>query len=185
VTAIDRAKVQELLGQGDAATTTTARGHALEDLIVYIFSLVPGLDLAERNKMNAFAAEEIDVAFWNDGAPGGIAQFDHILLIECKNWSTPVGYQELAVFSDKLRSRGRPMGVLVATCGISGDPRERTAAHSVLARELAERRELIVVTRAELELLADTEDLVRLLKRKRAQLAVSGTIDGLRAADSS
>jgi hypothetical protein len=48
--------------------------------------------------------------------------------------------------------------------------------HEVLARALAQGREIIVLTRREIEGLDDTDDLVRLLKRKRAQLAVSGTI---------
>lgn len=45
-----------------------------------------------------------------------------------------------------------------------------------LARALIENREIIVLTRAEISALCDTNELVRLLKLKRAQLAVSGTI---------
>jgi hypothetical protein len=41
---------------------------------------------------------------------------------------------------------------------------------------LREGREIIVITRPEIEDLGDTDELVLLLKRKRAQLAVSGTI---------
>ena len=68
------------------------------------------------------------------------------------------------------------MGILVAAAGITGDPTTLTAAHSVLARALAQGREILVITRAEIEKLSDTDELVRLLKQKRAQLAVSGTI---------
>jgi hypothetical protein len=149
---------------------------ALEDLVVYLFELVPGVTVTARNTLNAFQAEEIDVAFWNEGEPGGLRMFDHILLVECKNWSTPVGYPEPAVFNDKLTSRGRPMGIFVAAVGITGNAAELTAAHGVLARALAQGREIIVLTRREIEGLADTDHLVRPLKRKRAQLAVSGTI---------
>jgi hypothetical protein len=95
---------------------------------------------------------------------------------ECKNWSAPAGYPELAVFHDKLQSRGRPMGIFVAAQGITGDPNLQTAAHEVLARALSHGREILVITRIELEQLENTEELVRLLKHKRAQLAVSGTI---------
>lgn len=68
------------------------------------------------------------------------------------------------------------MGIFVAAAGITGDPASLTAAHSVLARALSEGREMLALTRSEIEKLADTEEVVRLLKRKRAQLAVSGTI---------
>ncbi len=132
--------------------------------------------MTARNEMNAFEAEEIDIAFWNEGVACGLRLFDHLLLVECKNWSTPVGYPELAVFYDKLQSRGRPIGILVAAHGITGDRVRRTAAHEVLLRALANGREILVLTRRELERLRTTDELVDLLKRKRAQLIVSATI---------
>lgn len=69
MTAIDRAYVAKLLADGDSALTTTARGRALEDLIAYLFELVPGISVTARDQLNAFQAEEIDVAFWNEGDP--------------------------------------------------------------------------------------------------------------------
>ncbi|HZM80338.1 MAG TPA: restriction endonuclease [Candidatus Limnocylindrales bacterium] len=176
MTEIDRSRIAAFLTLGDTATTSTARGRALEDLIAYLFELIPGISVTARNQLNAFEAEEIDVAFWNEGEPAGLRMFDHILLVECKNWSAPTGYPELAIFNDKLQSRGRPMGVFVAASGITGEPEGLTAAHSVLARALHQGREILVITRHEIEKLVDTDDLVRLLKQKRAQLAVSGTI---------
>jgi hypothetical protein len=176
MTEIDRARVASYLADGDRATTTTARGRALEDLIAYLFELIPGISVTMRNRLNVFQAEEIDVAFWNEGEPTGLRMFDHILLVECKNWSVPTGYPELAIFNDKLQSRGRPMGIFVAASGITGDAAVLTASHSVLARALAQGREILVITRHEIEKLTDTDHLVRLLKQKRAQLAVSGTI---------
>jgi hypothetical protein len=176
VTAVDQAHIAALFSEGDKAATAAARGHALEELITYLFALIPGISVILRNERNAFNAEEIDIAFWNDQASAGLRLFDYIILVECKNWSIPVGYPELALFNDKLQSRGRPMGILVAAAGITGDPSALTAAHSVLARALAQGREILVVTRGEIEKLTDTEELVRLLKRKRVQLAVSGTI---------
>jgi hypothetical protein len=176
MTAIDPARVAAFLAAGDQAAAATARGRALEDLIVYLFERIPGITVTARNELNAFAAEEIDVAFWNEGDPSGLRQFDHILLVECKNWSGPAGYPELAIFLQKLASRGRPLGIFVAAAGITGDPTGLTAAHSVLAQALLQGREIIVMTRREIEQLTDTAQLVRLLKQKRAQLAVSGTI---------
>jgi Restriction endonuclease len=173
---IDQVRVREFFARGDTAQTNVEKGRALEDLVAYVFELIPGVSLSGRNEMNAFEAEEIDLAFWNDGEPEGLRLFDHLLLVECKNWSTPVGYPEMAVFHQKLQSRGRPLGILVATCGITGNGTDRTAAYEVLAQALAQRREILVITRSELELLSDTGQLVDLLKRKRVQLTVSGTI---------
>ena len=101
--------------------------------------------------------------------------FDHILLVECKNWTSPAGYPELAVFYYKLTSRGRPMGIFVAAAGITGKASGLTAAHAVPARALRQDREIIVLTRREIEGLDNTDDFVRRLKRKLAEFAVSGT----------
>jgi hypothetical protein len=176
MTVIDQNHVEALLAAGDNATTTTGRGRALEELISYLFELIPGITVTARNELNAFMAEEIDIAFWNEGDPAGLRLFDHIILVECKNWSSPAGYPELELFNGKLQRRGRPMGIFVAAAGITGDPSSLTAAHSVLAHALERGREILVMTREEIRKLADTNDLVLLLKRKRAQLAVSGTI---------
>jgi hypothetical protein len=109
MTAIDSERVAALLKAGDDAASSAERGRALEDLIAYLFELIPGITVTARNEMNAFAAEEIDIAFWNDGSPDGLAFFDHLVIVECKNWSSPIGYPEMAIFNDKLQSRGRPL----------------------------------------------------------------------------
>jgi hypothetical protein len=64
----------------------------------------------------------------------------------------------------------------VAAAGIAGNLAALTAAHEVLARALSQGREIVVLTRRETEELAETADLVLLLRRKRVQPAVSGTI---------
>ena len=171
-----RTAIKKLLKAADQAKTPDAKGKACEDLAGYLFESIPGISISHRNALNVFESEEIDVAFWNEGDPDGLRLFDLILLVECKNWTARAGYPELALFNDKLRSRGRPLGIFVSAAGITGDPASRTAAHEVLNGALREGREIIVMTRREIEDLGDTDELVLLLKKKRAQLAVSGTI---------
>jgi len=173
--AIDPQVVTDHFARGDRAATSSEKGRALEDLIAYLFGRIPGLAVTARNTLDVPGAQEIDVAFWNEGDPEGLRFFDRVLLVECKNWGEPVGHQELAVFSDKLRSRGRPQGILVAANGVTGDAILLSQAHRQIARSLEDGREILVVTRAEIESLTDTTDLVVLLKRKLAKLAVSGT----------
>jgi hypothetical protein len=84
-------------------------------------SWCPEYPLPRATPSNAFQAEEIDIAFWNEGGPAGLQMFDRIVLVECKRWTAPAGYPELALFNDdKLTSRGRPMGIFVAAAGITG-----------------------------------------------------------------
>ena len=55
-------------------------------------------------------------------------------MVECKNRATAAKYQDVAVFYNKMQSRGRKLGIFVASAGITGRPVGTTAAHSVLAR---------------------------------------------------
>lgn len=172
---IDAQLVARLFADGDEAETSAARGKALEDAIAYLFEQIPGVSVTARNVLSADGAQEIDIAVWNEGDPDGLRFFDHVLLIECKNWQKRVGHEELSYFADKLRSRGRPFGVFVAANGITGDSDLLSRAHSQIARSLEHGREIVVLTREEILGLGNTDELVVLLKRKRLQLVVSGT----------
>lgn len=173
---IDQIVVNQYLQAGQNADTTTGKGRALEDLICYVFGQVPGISITRRNTLNAFSTEEIDVALWNEKDLDGFPFMQEIVLVECKNWSRPVGSSEVNWFDAKLRSRGLNLGVLIATQGITGNPQDRTAAHDVIAGALREQRRLIVITEDELRQLNDTDELVLLLKEKLCDLAVSGTV---------
>ena len=68
---ISRTAISKFFAIGDAAHTTTGKGRALEDLICYVFSKIPGVSVTKRNTLNQFESEEIDVAFWNRPNPDG------------------------------------------------------------------------------------------------------------------
>jgi hypothetical protein len=85
VTTFARKVVEGYVQQGLEGRTTADQGRALEDLICYIFSHVPGVAVTRRNEKNAFLTEEIDVALWNDCAADGFFFLPNIILVECKN----------------------------------------------------------------------------------------------------
>ncbi len=173
---ISKTRILEFFQQINAAQTTLERGRGLEDLICYVFEKIPGITVTERNHRNVFNTEEIDIAFWNEMDARGLYFLPHIILVECKNWSQPVGSSEVSWFDTKLRNRGLSFGVLIAAQGITGDTNELTAAHSVIAGALREQRRLIVITKDELITLADTGQLSNLLKKKLCELVVKGTV---------
>jgi Restriction endonuclease len=168
--------LQSYFSAGDNASTKAEKGKALEDLACYLFMQVPGVSLGARNTMNAFDTEEIDVAFWNEQHSAGFKAFDPILLVECKNWSKPVGSEEVNWFLSKIEHRGERFGVLLAANGITGDAQDATRAHQVVALFLLKKIRLVVITRAEVLKLASSEELVRLIKWKVCQLVASGTV---------
>ncbi len=171
-----RATVEAYVEAGTNGETMADQGRALEDLICYVFTQVPGISITRRNEMNAFQTEEIDVALWNDGHPDGFFFLPNIILVECKNWSSRVSSAELSWFDTKLRNRGLSFGVLVAANGITGDSADITAAHSIVAAALREGRRLVVIRSEELLALTGSPELVWLVKEKLCDLAVRGTV---------
>jgi hypothetical protein len=164
------------LQQGNAATTTTGRGQALEDLICYLFGKIPGVSVSERNEPSAFNDEEIDVLFWNKRHNRGLYFFPCLFIAECKNWSSAVGSRAVITFTHTLRSRGCDHGILVANNGISGTSEPPTEAHHQIAMALSDMVHIMVVTREEIQALSDTDSLVELLKRRLCGLSRKGTL---------
>jgi hypothetical protein len=170
-------QISDYLRDGDLASTTSQKGKAFEDLACYLFSKVPGIIITQRNTLNSFETEEIDVAFFNTKkVKGGLYFLPHIFLVECKNWSGPVSSIEVNWFASKLESRSIEIGVLIAAQGITGNPDERNRAHFEIAKYLAKKIHIIVITRQEIEQLTGTEQLVYLIQRKLTELSVAGTL---------
>ncbi|HEY2033310.1 MAG TPA: restriction endonuclease [Rhizomicrobium sp.] len=174
--AIDQATVANYIQTGLNGNTTNIKGRALEDLVSYVFGLVPGITITHRNALNVFDSEEVDVALWNEIDQLGFFFPPNLILVECKNWSKAVGSAEVSWFDTKLRNRGLDLGILVAARGITGDANDLTAAHTVVAAALRERRRLVVITTDELAGLVSTEELATLVKRKLCDLMVKGAI---------
>lgn len=157
----------------DASLSNEVRGRSFEDLVQRLFQDIPGITVTSRNNKDAFATQEIDLAVWNDGDPTGLGGFPQVFLVECKNWSAPVGSMEVAWFDSKLRLKGCSFGILFAMVGITGLQHSLTAAHSIVAAALREERELIVLTRNDIEDVIDTTAFVDLIKSRMVQIRVS------------
>jgi hypothetical protein len=177
VAALSQQKISDLFAEGDAATTPYAKGKKLEELVTYIFGKVPRVKFYKANVVNNAASEEVDVAFFNNRIKTGFPFLQYLLLVECKNWSAPVGAVNVREFATKLKHRACAYGVLVAANGITGNPQDRTAAHDAIRMALAtEGISIIVITRAEIEGWALTEEVVDLFKLKLCELTVDGSI---------
>jgi hypothetical protein len=174
---ISRHKIRAFLSAGKSAKTTKAQGDALEDLVKYLFERVPGITLTRRDVKNIFRTEEVDLAFWNEQRSGSLSFLPTIILVECKNWSQKIGSEHVSWFDTKLRNRGLAFGILVAINGITGKGAGRTEAHSVISKALSERRQIIILTAAELLAVGSTNDLIHQIKEKLCDLAVSGGLN--------
>jgi Restriction endonuclease len=175
--ALSQQKIIELLAEGDAAHTAFEKGRKLEKVIAYVFGKVPGVKFYKANVVNNAGSEEVDVAFFNAKERRGLPFLAHVLLVECKNWSVPVGAHHVREFATKLKHRACPYGVLIAANGITGIMQDRTAAHDAVRMALAvEGISIIVITRDELQAWTDTSQVVDLFKFKLCELTVDGSI---------
>jgi len=77
-------------------------------------------------------------------------EFPAIILIECKNWSTPVSSMKIAWFIMKVWGRGQRFGILVAANGITGNARDLNRANQLIARALSQGTSILVITREEI-----------------------------------
>lgn len=169
-------KIKSFFTKAAAAKTKAEKGKLLEDLACYLFEEIPGITLSARNVKNTCETEEIDVAFWNGQHPRGLKELNFVILVECKNWAKPVGSMEVNWFITKVRNRALDFGVLLAANGITGDADDRKEAHDVVSKALMEKIRVVILTRAEIEALADSAGLVTTIKRKLCELIVSGTV---------
>jgi hypothetical protein len=168
--------IKKYLEASDQSKTTVEKGRTLEDLVCYLFEQISGVSIGKRNALNTFQSEEIDVAFWNRMDADGFYFLPNIILVECKNWSQPVGSEEVNWFDSKLKRRGQSFGILIAANGITGNSQKIEAAHEIIRVALSEGRRLIVITRSEINSLQTTDDLVKLIQEKLCELVVSGTL---------
>jgi hypothetical protein len=168
-------QIGQYLNNCDQGMTNHAKGKAWEDLTCYLFGRIPGISITQRNTLNAFDTEEIDVALWNDQHKKGLFFLPNIILIECKNWSTPVSSIEVNWFVTKLDHRGQNFGILVAANGITGNPQDVTRANQIISTSLSRGIKIVVIRRNEIVGLNNTNEIVSLLKGKLCELAVAGT----------
>ncbi|HSH59118.1 MAG TPA: restriction endonuclease [Acidimicrobiales bacterium] len=156
------------------AANTSEQGRAHEDLAVHLFESVPGCRV-ERNIMNDFQTEEVDVAVGNDGLPAGLPGLANVILVECKDWSHPVSSQAVGYFINKLANRSVELGILIATNGIAGQKEHRNAVALGIGA-IARGIKLLVITNDDIMALSSTADFVDLVKRRYLRAVAAGTV---------
>jgi hypothetical protein len=173
---LSRVRITRELARGDVATTSHEKGRALEDLVQYLLERVPGVTFHERDVTDFFGIQETDLIFRNDFRRSPLPFSDFRLVIECKNSDSPVSAQEVQYFAHRLRMRACNVGILVAAYGLTGTP--GTYAYLEITQALADGRQILVITRADLESLATTEDLVAVLEQRLMDLVTYRTYQG-------
>ncbi len=146
----------------DKTRSTKVRGDALEELICYLLSELPGIKVL-RNARDPFQSQEIDITVANAQLSTWMRIFPSVFLIECKNWDEHVGVTAVTDFIFKLMAKYVDVGIIVAANGITGDREELTAAYQRIAIAQSKGHRVLVVTMDSLRDIETTEDFEHLL----------------------
>ncbi len=164
---------QQLLAAVDAAVTTNDKGDCFEDLCEYIFGQLEGVLIEYRDIL--MAAEELDFVLWNAQTEGILKALENTILVECKNWSGPVGAPSLDSFIGKMRRKNLKHGIFIAANGVTGDFLNGHAgggAVEIIRLALQEGIRVIVLNREDLDAITSIEDFTTLLRRRYSALFV-------------
>jgi hypothetical protein len=170
-----RARVESMLEQIDSAETADAKGTALEELTKYLFEKISGVDCSDQDILDAPRAHELDLAFWNDQRLSLLYFLDAVLIVECKASETPVGSADVGWFVRKLQDRGAHHGILIALNGVTGEG-DTSAHNEILTALMRDRIKILLLTRAEILVLTNTEQLSEMLKRKLLRLTLKRAV---------
>ena len=153
---------------------SVARGSALEDLVEYLFTCVPSVQLYERDVKDDSGAQEIDLVFSHYQSISLLPMPDVTAIVECKNERRKTSSDQVRSFGSKLRSRSLSVGILVTASGLSGS--KRTHAHSSIRDELGLGVSIIVATLEDLcKITSMPDDFSRLLTERINELRTHRT----------
>lgn len=109
----------EIINRVENEKNSNVKGRLLEELMHKFFSFVDGFKIIERLKTQT---EEIDLVILNKSSVPLWQKESALILVECKNWSSKCGKNELVVFKEKIINRkGRAkIGFFVSWNGFAG-----------------------------------------------------------------
>jgi hypothetical protein len=169
-------RIAKRLIEGDSATVTEEIGAALEDVVSWTVCSLPGVRILHRDYVNRANSAEIDLFLFNNPRLSPIEFLPQFLIVECKNWRSPVNSATVRDFIAKVRSARQEVGILVAANGITGDAADQTAANDDIRLAFdQEGIKILLLTRKEIEDFRSLRDVVLLLEEKYGKACLRST----------
>lgn len=141
------------------------KGNLLEDFSEALFNSLNGFVVrykrAKAKVSKRDPEHDYDLIIQNSSKL--FDEFGNYIIVECKNWNDPVGYQEIAKFLHKLHSRKCTTGILVATSGVVYDEFNPTLKRTFDQDGIT----VIVIDKSDIEnILNKSINLASLLRKK-------------------
>lgn len=152
--------------QAQVSDDLNKKGELLESVVRNIIELVPELKVTGSDINNGI--EEIDLQVRNHNREHVWGDFEGMIFIECKNWSKPVGREEIDSFKAKLLRSGIHAGIFVATHGITGKGME--GAWGAIKMYLQEGFKIVVLDGKDIEEILNCKDVSTKVDEKFSKL---------------
>ncbi|MHA0284840.1 restriction endonuclease [Mycobacterium sp. C3-094] len=147
------------------------RGKLFESVAEYVFKEV-GCPV-RKNLTSPLGAQQIDLAVAHLGALGPVPTF---FLVECKYWEVPVDSAAVGYFLNTCKDRRVKLGVIISKHGITGDPQEASAAHSLAFGASSLGVHLVVLKESDLLAVTSDGDFVEMLVMAWMEAAATGGV---------
>ena len=162
-------EIREFWAAVQSEPNSQRKGMLLEELMIRLFRTLPGLtNVTSRGRSRD---EEIDLIVRNESTdPFWSREGSQYILVECKNWSKPVGPDEFVIFRNKLENRGARcrLGFFVALGGFT------KGFDSSAATFRKDPHLVVTLDRKDLDGLVNATDRNALLKQFHERAAMTG-----------
>jgi len=128
------------------AETNKGKKESLEGLAEILIGMIEGLEVIKKNANTE--TEEIDLLVKNESPLPFWMRLPNPFLVECKNWSKPIGAKEIRDFKGKMDEIS--FRVMIAINGITGRD-ERDAAKGVIRDARKQKNHIVVLDKEDLE----------------------------------
>ena len=95
-------EIPELIDRVQKEENSNVKGRLLEELTCKFFECIEGFSIIDRLKTET---EEIDLVILNKSTEPFWQKESQLILVECKNWSSKCGKNELVIFKEKIKNR--------------------------------------------------------------------------------
>lgn len=151
--------IQQLIGK-----VVDKSGKTLENLADYLLSCIPGCRTAKR--LSSYSTEYDIVCSLNGPDIDFRSDFGRYFICECKDWSKPAGFPELAKFARVLDSIKARFGILFSREGITGNKATTDARREQIKVFQDRGLVIVVVDQNDLEFVSKGGNFITLLRSK-------------------
>ncbi len=160
----DASELRDLIDRAIRETDNNLKGLLWEDVAAYVLGSIEGWKITGR-RIKA-GSQEIDLSIANISLDDELWQMGACVLVECKNWRTRVGIQQVRNIAHIINMKGSKTAILFAAGGIT------TYAQEEVERLAGSNVSVLCISAAELRGLCSAKDCKAMILEKWRELQI-------------